>query len=143
MIPKQNGSSRVGKIKIVSFGFKYGLPSANYYFDVSFAKNPAREKEWGMFGNADHKMIEFVLSQKPVAEFIDLVVPLVEHIATLDSFQVVAFGCSSGRHRSPIIVDEIANRLINKISISIVHRELPDYEAFLYEISHGKKPEKH
>lgn len=136
---QDNNLNNLGKIKIMSFGFKYGLPPANYSFDVSFATNPARLEKWGMFGAVDHNMVEFILSQKPVSKFIELVIPLLEHIATLDSFHVIAFGCNAGRHRSPIIVNEIGSRLIDKrIPAAVVHRDLPDYEAFLYEVRHGK-----
>src|SRR4051812_15527267 len=93
---------RAGSVQLLSFGFKFGPPAANYSFDVSFIKNPARDDRWGMHGVIDPEMVDFVLRQEPVARFVDLVVPLVRHVATVDAFQVVAFGCNAGRHRSPI-----------------------------------------
>ena len=134
-----NKNSKNGKIKLVSFGFKYGLPTANFYFDVSFTKNPARQKQWGMFGKIDKEMIDFVLSQKDVEKFISLVVPVIEYVSTLDSYQIIAFGCNAGRHRSPPVVNEIANRLADQIDITVEHRDLPENEAFIYELRHSKK----
>ena len=136
-------NKKYGKIKLMSFGFKCGSPAANYYFDVSFAVNPARQERWGMFGSIDQEMIKFVLEQREVKEFIDLLTPLIEHIASLDSYQIIAFGCSSGRHRSPIIVNEIAARLMHEIPLEVIHRDLPENEAFSYTISHqGMRPER-
>ena len=131
-----------GRIKIISFGFKYGPPNANHYFDVSFTTNPARQDRWGMFGVVDHEMIEFVLSQPKVKEFIKRVVPLIEFAATVDAYHVVAFGCNSGRHRSPIIANEVARILSKKIPIVVEHRDLPEYEKFVYSIAHGDPGEK-
>jgi len=120
-----------GLVKLISFGFKYGLPPANYYFDVSFAKNPARESKWGLFAKEDSEMAKYVLQQEKVTEFINLVVPLIYHLAELDGFQTVAFGCNSGRHRSPIIVNEVARRLGNDIRHFVWHRDQPEYEKFV------------
>ena len=120
-----------GLVKLVSFGFKYGLPPANYYFDVSFVKNPARESKWGLFAKEDSEMTEFVLQQAKVTEFIDLVIPLIYHLAELDGFQTVAFGCNSGRHRSPIIVNEVARRIGKDIRHIIYHRDQPEYEKYV------------
>lgn len=125
-----------GTIKLMSFGFKYGPPAANYYFDVSFAVNPARQDRWGMDALVDHEMVDFVLFQSAVGTFIELVVPLIEHTSRLDSYQVVAFGCNSGRHRSPIIVNEVASRLVGKVPMLVEHRDLPDSENVMYSIEH-------
>lgn len=120
-----------GLIKLMSFGFKYGLPNANCYFDVSFAKNPARERKWGLFATEDEEMVRYVLEQDLVSRFVGLAVPLVEHMANVDAYHVIAFGCNSGRHRSPIIVDSIAAALHGKVRCIVEHRDRPDFEKSL------------
>jgi UPF0042 nucleotide-binding protein len=100
-----------GRITLMSFGFKYGLPNANYYFDVGFLKNPAREKDWGFFAVPDQKMRDYVVNQDMARRFLDHVVPLVAMLAEVDQHQVFAFGCNAGRHRSCIMVTEIQRRL--------------------------------
>ena len=112
------------RVKLMSFGFKYGIPNANYYFDVGFIKNPAREERWGFFAVPDDEMRTYVLNQPPVVEFLKYVVPLIKMLAPLDQSQVFAFGCNAGRHRSYILVEEIARQLtelgvVNKV----IHRE--------------------
>jgi len=111
-------------VTLMSFGFKYGgPPNANYYFDVGFVKNPAREH--GFWSDVDDKMTDFVLSQQEVRDFIGAVIPLVILLSKVDQRQIFAFGCSAGRHRSAIIVKEIAKRLKDmEIEVDVQHRDL-------------------
>jgi len=112
------------QVKLISFGFKYGIPNSNYYFDVGFIKNPAREANWDFFSVPDDDMRAFVLTQPSVTEFLKHVIPLIKMLAPLDQTQVFAFGCNSGRHRSYILVEEIARQLSDLGVLSrIVHRE--------------------
>ncbi|WP_049764335.1 RapZ C-terminal domain-containing protein [Geotalea daltonii] len=117
-------TKQLSSVKIMSFGFKYGSPNANYYFDVGFIKNPARDPKWNFFSTPDEEMRNFVLSQKPVVEFLKYIIPLIKILAPLDQAQVFAFGCNSGRHRSYILVEEIARQLKEcGVPAKIVHRE--------------------
>jgi len=105
--------------------FKYGQPHANYYFDVGFIKNPARDKRWGFFAAVDEEMKEFVLTQRTAAGFVQAVLPVLSFLVRVDQEQIFAFGCNAGRHRSPVIVEVLADRL-RKVGINcnVVHREL-------------------
>lgn len=115
----------MAKIKLMSFGFKYGHPHANYYFDVGFIKNPAREKDWTFFSDADEQMCEYVMCQQDAKGLIELVVPLIKFLDCIDQNQIFAFGCSAGRHRSVIIVDTIAEILRKEgIEVDVKHRDL-------------------
>lgn len=111
-------------VTLMSFGFKYGPPAANYFFDVGFVKNPARNPEWGFFSSPDEEMRAFVMEQEPARNFVDRVVPLIEFLSTVDQHQILAFGCSAGRHRSPLLVKEISRRLKERgIDNRVVHRD--------------------
>ena len=57
-------------ITITTFGFKYGPPNTNYYFDLSFLKNPAREARLNLFDRPSAAMREFVLGQPACQEFL-------------------------------------------------------------------------
>lgn len=113
-------------LTLMSFGFKYGQPEANNYFDVTFIKNPARQhdKGWDFFSKPCGKMVEYVIKQADVEIFLVRVVPLIAHLARLD-VQKVAFGCNSGRHRSPIIVEEVAKQLFKDwgVPAHVEHRD--------------------
>ena len=111
-------------VTLMSFGFKYGLPQANYYFDVAFIRNPAREAEWGFFTEPTEEMKQFVLGQEQTQEFLARVEPLLVFLSTLDQNQVFAFGCNSGRHRSSVLVEELARRLEKAgITTNVYHRD--------------------
>ena len=108
-----------------SFGFKYGSPRANYYFDVSFVKNPARQENWSLDSMADESMRQFIIEQEKASEFIERVVPMIEFLNTLDGGVVVAFGCNAGRHRSVILVEEVALRLKERgVEVYVTHTDL-------------------
>lgn len=111
---------------LISFGFKYGRPPANHYFDVSFLKNPAREAGWNLFSEPSDEMRAFVLGQPAACEFLDAALPLVRVLAGADDDARVALGCSAGRHRSAIVVEELARRLRKEgIAVRVLHREEP------------------
>lgn len=107
----------------MSFGFKYGIPNANYYFDVSFIKNPARDK-WNFFDKPNDEMRKFVLEQDIASKFLDKIEPVIVFLSQVDQHQIFAFGCNAGRHRSSILVDALAERLEkNGIKVKIIRRD--------------------
>lgn len=112
------------RLTLVTFGFKYGIPNTNHYFDVSFLRNPAREARWGLFASTDEKMREFVLSQPLCGLFLEGVIPLIRVLLDCDDDVRIGLGCSSGRHRSVIVAEEIKRRLESQeIIVRLIHRE--------------------
>ena len=112
------------RLTLVTFGFKYGPPNTNYYFDVSFLKNPAREPQWDLFCAPDERMRSFVLAQPLARSFLDSVVPVVRLLLECDDDVRVGLGCSSGRHRSVIIAEELKHRLESpSLAVRLIHRE--------------------
>ncbi len=112
------------RLTLLSFGFKFGPPPTNYYFDVSFLKNPARDDRWDLFARVTPAMREFVLNQPNCRRFIEATVPLLRVLLECDGDVRVGFGCNAGRHRSAILVEEIARRLeSDDVALKVVHRE--------------------
>ena len=119
----KNKSEQIS-VTLMSFGFKYGPPNANYYFDVGFISNPARKAEWGFFSRPTEEMRWYVLEQEETRAFLDRVEPLLVFLSTIDQNQVFAFGCSAGRHRSSVVVEELSRRLEQAgIKTRICHRD--------------------
>jgi len=118
------GNARKPTVTLISFGFKYSLPNANYYFDVGFIKNPARQNKWDFFSEPTDEMRQYVLDQENTKSFLEKVEPLLVFLSTIDQNQVFAFGCNSGRHRSNILVEELSERL-NKAGVNtkVIHRD--------------------
>lgn len=112
-------------IELRTYGFKYGTPRANNIIDVSFLLNPARE--FGLDSVADDRHRDFVLSQSAAVELLDLVEPLAVFLIHQRDRPVIAFGCSSGRHRSVVMAEELSRRLQSRgFSVSVVHEENRD-----------------
>jgi UPF0042 nucleotide-binding protein len=112
------------RLTLLTFGFKYGAPPSNYYFDVSFLVNPARDARWSLFDAPDQGMRDFVLSQELAQGFLDAAVPLIELLLAADDDVRIGIGCSSGRHRSNIIAEELQRRFEARgVDVRLVKRE--------------------
>ena len=112
------------KIIIKTFGFKYGIPRANYYFDVSFLKNPARQEGFSFFSKVNDEMRQFVTNQENTQKFVENIVPLIIFLSQVDQKQIFAIGCNAGRHRSKIVAELISKNLIDSgIDVTIIHEE--------------------
>jgi len=112
------------KITLMSFGFKYGPPNTNYYFDVSFAKNPAREERWSLFDEPDNEMVKYILEQESVQKFVDTAIPFINVLIDLDDDVRIGIGCNAGRHRSVVISTYLYEKLRRKdIEVCLIQRD--------------------
>jgi len=112
------------KIILKTFGFKYGIPRANYYFDVSFLKNPARKDEFSFFSKVDDGMRKFIINQPDAMSFVENVVPLILFLSKVDQSQIFAIGCNAGQHRSRIVSELISEKLIaSGLDVIIIHED--------------------
>jgi UPF0042 nucleotide-binding protein len=104
-------------ISLVSFGYKYGLPSdADVALDCRFLPNPFFVEELRHQIGTDAPVAEYVLRREETQEFLARVTDLLEY--TLPRYQregksylTIAFGCTGGRHRSIVLVEEMRRRL--------------------------------
>jgi UPF0042 nucleotide-binding protein len=118
-------------IGLISFGYKYGIPpEADLLFDVRFLPNPYFIKELKPLPGTSPKVRKFVRSQEATKRFFDKLNPLLEHLLPLYSqegrnYLTIGVGCTGGRHRSPVIVEEIRKSLLKKkFNVSVTHRDL-------------------
>jgi RNase adapter protein RapZ len=119
------------RVNIVSFGFKYGLPvDADMVADCRFLPNPHWVPDLAPLTGQDDEVREYVLGQSGAAEFLDSYVPAVR--VTLDGYQregkhfvMLAVGCTGGKHRSVVMAEQIAARLMGSgATVRVVHRDL-------------------
>ncbi len=119
------------RVNVVSFGFKYGLPvDADMVADCRFLPNPHWIPELAPMTGQDDEVKEYVLDQPGAAEFLDSYVPAVR--VTLEGYQregkhfvMLAVGCTGGKHRSVVMAEQIAARLIGSgATVRVVHRDL-------------------
>jgi UPF0042 nucleotide-binding protein len=119
-------------LTLLSFGFKYGLPpDADLVADMRFLPNPFWDERLRPFTGEDAEVREYVLSQEGAQEFLDAYTQALRPV--LEGYQrenkshsVVAVGCTGGKHRSVVMVRELADRLasVPGVAVRISDRDL-------------------
>ncbi|HEY0881310.1 MAG TPA: RNase adapter RapZ [Archangium sp.] len=104
-------------ISVMSFGFKYGVPSnADLVFDVRFLPNPFFVPELKAFTGREPAVASFVLDRPDSWVFLDKAYELLEFLVPRyqkegKSYLTVAIGCTGGKHRSVAIANALVQRL--------------------------------
>jgi len=119
-------------LSLVSFGYKHGLPDdADMVLDARFLPNPHWMLELRPLTGLDLWVKDFVLSREEARLFLDKVVDLVSTLAPRFLAEqkprlVLAVGCTGGRHRSVVLIEELARRLQQDAGLvtSVTHRDI-------------------
>lgn len=119
-------------ISIVSFGFKYGIPSdSDLVFDVRFLPNPYYIDELKPKNGNDIEVQEYVKGFPQTVEFMDKLVGMIEflipHYVDEGKNQlVISIGCTGGKHRSVTLANELYEKLSIKkeYGLRIEHRDI-------------------
>ncbi len=123
--------SEYAAVKIVSFGFKYGLPKdVDFTFDVRFLPNPYYIAEMKQKTGMDSDVYDYVMSFEKADSFFEHVSKLLE--ITLSAFKdkgkrqvIVGIGCTGGRHRSVASAVRLHQYFLwKKIDAVINHRDV-------------------
>ncbi len=107
-------------IALVSFGYKYGLPTdADLALDCRFLPNPFFVEELRARTGADAAVADWVLRREESQEFLGRVLDLLAFTLPLyqregKSYLTIALGCTGGRHRSVVLVEELSRRLAER-----------------------------
>ncbi len=108
-----NPQEKQMQIRLVSFGFKHGLPTdVDLVMDCRFLPNPYWVKGLKELTGMDNAVREFILSD-PIAqkflvkltELLELLLPAYQEEGK--SYLSLAVGCTGGQHRSVTIVNEL------------------------------------
>jgi UPF0042 nucleotide-binding protein len=127
-------SSRL-TVSLISFGFKHGTPlDVDTIFDVRFMPNPYYDPELRPLTGHDAPVRDAVLGQDEARTFLektsDLLTFLIPRYADEGkTYFTVGVGCTGGRHRSVVIVEELAKRLRQgdgDTDLFVRHRDLED-----------------
>jgi len=118
-------------ISVVSFGFRYGIPSdADLVFDVRFLPNPHFVPRLRPFSGKNPKVARYIRSFPQTGQFLrrieNLLAYLIPHyIGEGKSYLTVALGCTGGRHRSVMLAEVIRRSLKRRgYATKVVHRDL-------------------
>ncbi|MGH0034775.1 MAG: RNase adapter RapZ [Myxococcota bacterium] len=130
VIEHVSGRSRRTVVRLVSFGFRYGLvPFADTVFDVRFLPNPYFEDSLRGGTGLDAPVAEYVMKGPRSAEFLERVTGLLTFLLPLydqegKAYLTIGIGCTGGRHRSVAIVEALAAALGERgREVSVDHRD--------------------
>ncbi len=118
-------------VEVVSFGFKYGLPShADLVLDVRFLANPFFKEELRLKNGTDGAVQEYVLAQPDTKKLLEEYERLLKFLLPRfdregKSYLTIAVGCTGGQHRSVVIAQEIRQWVLTQgYAATLTHREL-------------------
>lgn len=114
---------------LISFGYKYGFPyDADLVIDVRFLPSPHFDEKLKDLTGYDNEIVDFILSRKDTSNFLKIFCQLLEFLLPKyqeegKSYLTIAIGCTGGKHRSVVIVNELAKKF-SKFSPQIRHRDI-------------------
>ncbi len=119
-------------ITILSFGFKYGIPSdADLVFDVRFLPNPYYAEELRPKTGEEKEVRDYVMQHGTAALFLDKLNDMLEflipnYVLEGKNQLVIAIGCTGGKHRSVTIARSVYDRFKSReeFGIKIEHRDI-------------------
>lgn len=119
-------------ITVLSFGFKYGIPSdADLVFDVRFLPNPFYYEEMRPLTGKDALVHNYVMNFDVAKEFREKLTDMVKflipnYISEGKNQLVIAVGCTGGKHRSVTLAMELYDALKDNqdYAINIEHRDI-------------------
>lgn len=124
-------SKREMVVSLISFGYKYGIPQeADLVFDVRFLPNPHYLKSLEPYTGIQKKVRDYVLRWQITKQFIDrffsfLKFLIPQYVKEGKSYLTIALGCTGGRHRSVVLVEELKKFFKSiKHKVVVKHRDL-------------------
>lgn len=119
-------------ITVLSFGFKYGIPSdADLVFDVRFLPNPFYLDELKYLTGNDKAVQDYVMQSPDAEAFLIKLMEMLEfllpgYVKEGKHQLVIAIGCTGGQHRSVTLANELYRRMKNKgnYGLNINHRDI-------------------
>jgi len=116
-------------VRIVSFGFKYGLPiDADLVFDLRYLPNPHFVPLLKPLTGLDPSVASYVLDAQETKDLLAHLVPLltdtVPHYEREGkSYLTIAIGCTGGRHRSVAVAEQLGRELAGLANVVVSHRD--------------------
>lgn len=119
-------------VTILSFGFKYGIPSdSDLVFDVRFLPNPYYVGELKNKTGNDKEVQDYVMDTGLADKFLDKLIDMVKflipnYILEGKNQLVISIGCTGGKHRSVTLANKLYESLENSgdYGIKVEHRDI-------------------
>jgi len=121
-------------VTLLSFGYSFGIPfEADLVMDVRFLPNPYFVEELKRLRGDHPKVAEYVLQWEETNAFLQRIQELIRFLLPLyererKTHLTIAVGCTGGRHRSIVIVNQLAEMLREDVMkrgvfLSVQHRD--------------------
>lgn len=127
----QNPGRRPMLVSLVSFGFRYGIPSeADLVFDVRFLPNPHFIPRLRPLSGKDRHVARYIHSFPQTRQFVRRIESMLRYLIPHyinegKSYLTVALGCTGGRHRSVALAETIRHDLQRRgFATKVVHRDM-------------------
>ena len=119
-------------VTILSFGFKYGIPTdSDLVFDVRFLPNPYYFEEMRNKTGNDKIVRDYVMNFKEAGIFLDKLEDMLQflipnYVLEGKNQLVVSIGCTGGKHRSVTLANELYERIKNKgdYGLKVEHKDV-------------------
>lgn len=119
-------------ITILSFGFKYGIPSdSDIVMDVRFLPNPYYIEGLRAKTGNDREIQDYVMQFPEAVEFSNKLEDMIKflipnYISEGKNQLVISIGCTGGKHRSVTLANELYKRLSDgkDYGLKIEHRDI-------------------
>jgi UPF0042 nucleotide-binding protein len=118
-------------ITLVSFGYKYGIPSdADIVFDVRFLPNPYYDENLRHMTGNQEPVRDYVMKDPDAEVFLNRLYELLtflfpKYIAEGKNQLVIAIGCTGGRHRSVTVTNALYERIKDlDYGVKAEHRDI-------------------
>ncbi|MBW2675332.1 MAG: RNase adapter RapZ [Deltaproteobacteria bacterium] len=101
-------------INLISFGYRFGLPpDADIVLDVRFLPNPYFVKDLKEHNGNEKAVEEYVMGWDDTGQFLRRLFDMMVFLVPLyekegKSYLNIAVGCTGGRHRSVVILNQLA-----------------------------------
>ena len=132
-----NRSSDSLNIKVMSFGFKYGVSTeSDLVFDVRCLPNPYYVENLRNRTGCEECVRDYVMSFEQSRELFEKLKDLIDYLLPLyvhegKSQLVIAFGCTGGKHRSITFAELMARHLSeNNYKVHKYHRDITKDKIF-------------
>lgn len=118
------------KVRLMSFGYKYGAPTADTVLDMRCMENPYWVAELRELSGLDAPVREYIFGNPNSAAYIQTVESMLLCFLPMSRQRglrelTVAVGCTGGRHRSVAVTEHLGEALRNAgAETEIVHRDL-------------------
>ncbi len=128
---KLMGEEKGMSISIISFGYKWGIPSdSDLVLDLRFLPNPFYKEELKNLSGKNKKVREYVLSfeetkeyLKKLQDFLSFLIP--KYIKEGKRHLTISLGCTGGKHRSVILAELLSHFFkSNGYRTNIYHRDI-------------------